>query len=134
MADTAGVGPDDDFISKHRPGSVADAVTRLTELIEARDLQVFSIVDHGRGARRVGMDLRDTVLVIFGSPIGGTPIMQAAPLAALDLPLKVLVWDDNGQTTISYTRPDALAVRHHLSPELATRIAGIGPLTEDLIS
>jgi uncharacterized protein (DUF302 family) len=134
MTDAAGTATDEGIISKHRVGSVADAVAALTGLIEARGMKVFSIVDHSGDARRIGLDLRDTVLVVFGSPAGGTPIMQAAPLAALDLPLKVLVWDNHGQTTVSYTSPDQLGARHHLSPELEARIAGIGPLTDELVS
>ena len=94
---------------------------------------VFAAIDHSGEARGHGLELRDTKLIIFGSPTGGTPVMQASPLAALDLPLKVLVWDDGGQTKVSYTDPDALAVRHHLSSELASRLAGIGPLTDAVV-
>jgi len=71
--------------------------------------------------------------VIFGSPVAGTPVMQASPLAALDLPLRVLVWDEDGRTRISYTEPEALAARHHLSADLTARLAGIGPLTDLLV-
>jgi uncharacterized protein (DUF302 family) len=68
-------------------------------------MKIFAIVDHSGEAQRHGLELRDTKLVIFGSPTGGTPVMQLFPLAALDLPLKVLVWDDNGRTSISFTDP-----------------------------
>ncbi len=134
MGDASEVGSETGIVSKSRSGSVADAVAKLTELVEARGMNIFTIVDHSGEARRNGLELRDTVLVVFGSPIAGTPIMEASPLAALDLPLKVLAWDDNGQTRISYTSPDVLAARHHLTNELASRIAGIGPLTDDLIA
>jgi uncharacterized protein (DUF302 family) len=93
---------------------------------------LFAVIDHSGQAEQHGLELRDTKLVIFGSPVGGTPVMQAAPLAALDLPLKVLVWDDNGQTRVSYTDPSVLAARHGLSIELGARLAGIGPLTDAL--
>lgn len=96
-------------------------------------MTVFAVIDHSGEARGHGLELRDTKLVIFGSPTGGTPVMQASPLAALDLPLKALVWDDDGETKVSYTDPDALAARHHLSSELASRLAGIGPLTDALV-
>jgi uncharacterized protein (DUF302 family) len=76
--------------------------------------------------------LRDTVLVIFGSPAAGTPVMVAAPLAALDLPLKVLIWADGEQTSVSYYEPGALAARHNLSPDLAQNLAGINALTDVL--
>jgi uncharacterized protein (DUF302 family) len=119
-------------ITKTVPGTVGEAVSRLTDLVGARGMTVFTVIDHSGEAQRVGLDLRDTKLVIFGSPSAGTPVMQASPLAALDLPLKVLIWDDDGQTRVSFTQPDVLAARHHLSDELATRLAGIGPLTDAL--
>jgi uncharacterized protein (DUF302 family) len=72
--------------------------------------------------------------VLFGSPAAGTPVMVAVPLSALDLPLKVLIWDDRGQTNVTYYTPDALAARHHLSPDLAARLAGIDPITDALIA
>jgi uncharacterized protein (DUF302 family) len=73
-------------------------------------------------------------LVLFGSPAAGTPVMQAAPLSALDLPLKVLIWADEGQTKVSYTDPATLAARYQLSADLAARLAGIGPLTDALVA
>jgi uncharacterized protein (DUF302 family) len=72
------------------------------------------------------------MVILFGSPAAGTPVMVASALAALDLPLKVLVWDDEGQTKVSYTDPAALAARHGLGPELAERLAGINALTDAL--
>ena len=122
------------IITKVRSGTVGDAVARLTDLIESRGMKVFTIVDHSGEAKEHGLELRDTKLVIFGSPVAGTPVMVASPLAALDLPLKVLVWDQDGQTSISYTDPVALAARHHLTDDLAARLAGIGPLTDALIA
>ena len=85
-----------------------------------------------RIARRAGLTLRDTKVVVFGNPSAGTPVMQASPLAALDLPLKVLVWHDDGGTKVSYTDPEVLAARHQLTAEQASRLAGIGPLTDAL--
>jgi uncharacterized protein (DUF302 family) len=128
----AEVPSDTGIVTKSAPGTVAATVAALTELVTARHMKVFAVIDHSGEAEREGLELRDTKLVIFGSPAGGTPVMQAAPLAALDLPLKVLVWDDGGQTRVSYTDPDVLAARHHLSAELAARLAGIGPLTDAL--
>jgi|ERR1700674_2393720 uncharacterized protein (DUF302 family) len=121
------------IITKTVSGSVDDAVDRLVQLVRDRSMNVFATIDHSGEARAHGLELRDTKLVIFGSPIGGTPVMQASPLAALDLPLKVLVWNDDGQTKVSYTDPDTLAARHHLSSDLASRLAGIGPLTDALV-
>lgn len=126
------VPTENDVVSKSSSASVTDTVDRLVELVEARGMKVFVVIDHSGEAERNGLELRDTKVVIFGSPAAGTPVMKAAPLSALDLPLKVLVWDDDGQTRISYVDPDALARRHHLSAELADRLAGIGPLTDAL--
>ncbi len=123
----------DEIVSKLSPRSVGATVDRLSAEIAARGLTLFAVVDHSGGARAAGLELRDTQLVIFGSPQAGTPVMQAAPLAALDLPLKVLVWADGEQTKVSYTAPAALAARHDLSEELAARLAGIDPLTDAAI-
>jgi uncharacterized protein (DUF302 family) len=120
------------MVTKRVPGSVDEAVERLTDLVAARGMTLFAIIDHSGEARAHGLELRDTKVVIFGSPVGGTPVMQAVPLAAVDLPLKVLVWDDDGQTKASYTAPAALAARHHLPADLAAALAGIGPLTDAL--
>jgi uncharacterized protein (DUF302 family) len=82
----------------------------------------------------VGLELRDTKVVIFGNPKAGTPVMQTAPLAALDLPLKVLVWDDGGQTNLTYTAPAVLAARYEIPDELLPALAGIDALTDAVIA
>jgi uncharacterized protein (DUF302 family) len=107
-------------------------VSRLTDLVAARGMTLFAVIDHSGAAQAHGLELRDTKVVIFGSPVGGTPVMQAVPLAALDLPLKVLVWDDAGQTRVAYTAPAVLAARYDLPADLAAPLAGIGPLTDAL--
>jgi uncharacterized protein (DUF302 family) len=122
------------FVTKLSPRSVADTVTRLTEMIQAKGMKLFAVIDQAAEARGAGLQLRDTALVIFGSPAAGTPVMAAAPLAALDLPLKVLVWADGEQTSVSYYSPAALAARHHLSADLARNLAGIDPLTDALVA
>jgi uncharacterized protein (DUF302 family) len=121
-------------LTKLSPRSVPDTVARLTAMITNKGLRLFAIIDQAAEARQAGLELRDTTLVLFGSPAAGTPVMVAAPLAAVDLPLKVLVWDDTGQTKISYNDPGWLAVRHHLSDELAANLAAIDPLTDALIA
>jgi uncharacterized protein (DUF302 family) len=120
-------------ITKVSPRSVADTVARLTSMVQAKGMKLFAVVDHSGEAEHVGLELRETKLVIFGSPQAGTPVMVAAPLVALDLPLKVLVWADGGQTKVSYTAPGALAARYKLSDELASALAGVNPLTDALI-
>jgi uncharacterized protein (DUF302 family) len=121
-----------EIITKTSHGSVGDVVARLTGLIAARGLKLFAVVDHSGEARRAGLELRDTMVVMFGTPAAGTPVMVASPLVALDLPLKVLVWDDEGQTKVSYLDPAALAARHSLEPELAGHLAGIHAITDAL--
>jgi uncharacterized protein (DUF302 family) len=120
-------------VTKASPGSVEETVARLADLVAARGMQVFAVVDHSGEAARVGLELRDTKVILFGSPAAGTPVMAAVPLSALELPLKVLVWDDDGQTKVTYTAPETLAERFGLPLELAGRLAGIGPLTDDLV-
>src|ERR1700693_201793 len=89
-------------ITKESPLSVEDTVARLLALVTSKGMKVFAVIDHSGAATGVGLMLRDTKVVIFGSPQAGTPVMQAAPLAALDLPLKVLIWADGSQTKVSY--------------------------------
>jgi uncharacterized protein (DUF302 family) len=112
---------------------VADSVGRLTEIIASRGLKLFAVIDHSGEARAAGLDLRETKVVIFGSPAAGTPVMESAPLAALDLPLKVLVWSDGDQTKLTYIKPAALAARYELSDELAARLGGIDPITDAVV-
>ena len=121
-------------VTKLSPQPVADTIARLTDLIAAKGMKLFAVIDQSAEAREAGLQLRDTTLVLFGSPAAGTPVMAAAPLAALDLPLKVLIWADEGQTRVSYYSPAALAARHHLGADLAARLAGIDPLTDSLIA
>jgi uncharacterized protein (DUF302 family) len=118
---------------KVSPRSVEETVARLLSLAEGKGLKVFAVIDHSGEAEKLGLELRETKVVIFGSPQAGTPVMEAAPLAALDLPLKVLIWSDDGQTKVTYTAPTTLAARYGLSDELAARLAGIDGLTDGLI-
>jgi uncharacterized protein (DUF302 family) len=120
-------------ITKLSPRSVAETVSRLLALVADKGMKVFAVIDHSGEARQRGLDLRETKVVIFGSPEAGTPVMVAAPLAALDLPLKVLIWADGSQTRVSYTAPAALAARYGLGDELAHRLAGIEVVTDVLV-
>jgi uncharacterized protein (DUF302 family) len=120
--------------TKRSPRSVSETVSRLTGMLGTRGIKLFTVIDQSAEARQVGLELRKTILVIFGNPVQGTPVMEASPLAALDLPLKVLVWADGEQTRVSYLAPIALAARHHLSPDLARNIAGIDALTDALVA
>jgi uncharacterized protein (DUF302 family) len=123
-----------DVVTKLSRESVAGTVARLTAMISAKGMRLFAVIDQAAEARQAGLALRETTLVMFGSPEAGTPVMAAAPLAALDLPLKVLVWADGGQTKVSYYAPAALAARYHLSADLAASLAGINALTDALVA
>lgn len=114
---------------------VPATLERLRAVVEETGLMVFALVDHSGEAARAGLSMPDTKLLIFGSPEGGTPIMQAAPLAALDLPLKVLVWENPaGGSFVSYLDPAYLAMRHQLTDDLAARIAGINAITDAAVA
>jgi uncharacterized protein (DUF302 family) len=126
--------PTSEIATRESPWSVAETVTRLVDLVAAKGLKVFAVIDHSGEAKERGFELRETKVVIFGSPEAGTPVMVSAPLVALDLPLKVLVWADGAQTKVSYTTPAALAARYHLTDELAGRLAGIDPLTDAVVT
>ena len=121
-------------VTKVSPRPVAATVSRLTEILAAKGMKVFAVIDQSEEARGAGLPLRETILVLFGNPAAGTPVMDAAPLSALDLPLKVLIWADGSRTNVTYYSPAALAARYGLSAELAANLAGIDPLTDALVA
>jgi uncharacterized protein (DUF302 family) len=94
---------------------VSEAINRLANKATSLGLRVFARIDHAAGAAQVGMDLRPTELLIFGSPKGGTPLMRDQQTAGIDLPLKVLAWEgEDGQVRLIYNDPAWLARRHGL--------------------
>ena len=123
-----------DTVTKISGRWVSDTVARLTELVAAKGMRLFAVIDQMAEARKAGLQLRETTMVIFGSPVAGTPVMVAEPLAALDLPLKVLVWADAQQTKVSYDAPAAIARRRGLSRELAANLSGINAVTDALVT
>src|SRR4029077_5872620 len=110
-----------------RPSAYAFAETlaRLDSALERRQLEIFARFDHSGAARRVGLPMPDTQVVVFGNPKSGTPLMLASPSLALDLPLRVLVAVDGGQAVVSYIAPSYLAERYGIPPDLVKNIAGI---------
>jgi uncharacterized protein (DUF302 family) len=120
--------------TKLSPRPVAATVSRLTGILAAKGMKVFAVIDQSEQAREAGLKLRETTLVIFGNPAAGTPVMDAAPLAALDLPLKILIWADGSGTNVSYFSPAAIAARYGLTAELAANLAGIDQLTDALVA
>jgi len=104
--------------------TVDQTVEKLRRILEAKGITLFALVDHSGEAAKVGMQLRPTKLLIFGSPKAGTPVMQAAPSIAIDLPLKILVWEDeSAKVWVSYNAPDFLRDRHHVPAELMQNLA-----------
>ena len=120
--------------TKVSPRSVTETVSRLTGILAEKGLKVFDVIDQSAEASKVGQQLRATVLVLFGNPAAGTAVMVAVPMAALDLPLKVLIWDDAGQTKVTYYGPAALAARYNLNADLTAKLAAIDPLTDALVA
>jgi uncharacterized protein (DUF302 family) len=121
---------DNGIVNRPSNHSVDETVERLKSILHAKGVTLFAIVDHSGEAEKAGMKMPPTKLLIFGNPKSGTPLMLAAPSSALDLPLKILVWEDvregsAGKVWISYNSPAYLAKRHGLPPELMSNIAVI---------
>lgn len=119
-------------VTKTASTSVTETSRRLLELLEHAGATVFAVIDQAAAARTVGQDLRETILVLFGNPAAGTPVMAAQPLAALDLPLRILIWDDNGTTRVSYLDPAALADRYGVDPALLAKLGVVHVLSDKL--
>ena len=118
-----------------RPGrqSVAQTIDELRRLMADRGFTVLNVIDHSGVAERAGVQMPDSKLVLFGKPAVGATVMVAAPLAALDIPLKVLVWEDkNGAVSVSYNSPEFLAGRHHLEGALRAPFDAVESIVEAL--
>ena len=121
------------IVNKPSHHSVDETLAKLQTILQAKGIAVFALVDHSGEAAKVGMKMRPTKLVIFGNPKGGTPLMLAAPTIAIDLPLKILIWeDDQGKVWVSYNTPEYLAERHALPPHLTENIAIIATLAGNI--
>jgi uncharacterized protein (DUF302 family) len=104
-----------DFIVKPSKYSVAETLDRLTKALKSKGITIMARVDHAGGAEKAGLKLKPTQLLIFGNPKLGTPLMQTNRGIGLDLPMKVLAWqDDKGQTWVTYTKPDVLKARYNI--------------------
>jgi uncharacterized protein (DUF302 family) len=109
-------GADDRVVAKKSPHSVAATLDRLTEVLTARGIGVAARVDHAAAAQKIGQSLKPTQVLIFGNPKLGTPLMQSNRRIGLDLPMKVLAWeDDSGQVWVTYVKPEALKSDHAIS-------------------
>lgn len=115
--------------SKPSNHSVDETVDKLRGMLQAKGVTLFALIDHSGEAEKVGMKMRPTKLLIFGSPKAGTPLMLAAPSSAIDLPLKILVWEDGqGKVWLSYNSPEYLKDRHGFPADLLPNIAVVETL------
>lgn len=112
-----------------------ETMGRLESAVSRRGLTIFARVDHAAGAAQVGQSLRPTDLLIFGNAKGGTPVMQAAQTAGIDLPLKALVWQDaNGTTWLSYNDPAWIGARHTASPSADAALDAVSRLLQAIVT
>jgi uncharacterized protein (DUF302 family) len=126
------MNPENGIINKAATHTVEQTVDKIQSLLQARGIKLFTIIDHSGEAAAIGMKMPPTRLLIFGNPKGGTPLMLASPSVAIDLPLKLLVWEDaQGNRWISYNSPQYLKERHSLPDELLKNIAVIEALAAE---
>jgi uncharacterized protein (DUF302 family) len=123
----------DGVITKPSSKSVAQTIDELKRVMADRGFTVFNVIDHRGVAERVGVQMPDSKLVMFGKPSVGAKVMLAAPRTALDIPLKVLVWEDmNGEVSVSYNSPESLAERHHLEGSLRAPFDAVESIVDAL--
>lgn len=121
--------PDNGIVNKPSHHSVDLTVEKLKGILQAKGVMLFALVDHSGEAEKVGLKMRPTKLLIFGNPKAGTPLMQATPSTAIDLPLKILVWEDaEGKVWVSYNSAAYLQARHGFPAELLQNIAVVETL------
>jgi uncharacterized protein (DUF302 family) len=113
------------------PHSVPETVERLESILRSKNLAIFARIDHSAEAAKVGLTMRPSQLILFGSPKSGTPLMVASPTLAIDLPLKALVWEDSeGKIWLTHNSPEYLKRRHQIPHDLLKNISGAGALFE----
>jgi uncharacterized protein (DUF302 family) len=126
-----GSAEDNGIVSKPSNHSVDQTVENLKNILQSKGITIFAVIDHSGEAEKVGMKMPPTKLLIFGSPKAGTPLMLAAPSIAIDLPLKILVWEDGrGKVWLSYNSPEYIMKRHGVPQDLLKNIVVVGTLAE----
>ena len=129
------MNPANDIITYPSPYSVPETLDRLDSILRAKNITIFARVDHSGEAERVGLHMPPTQLLIFGSPKGGTPLMLASPLSAIDLPLKALAWQDAaGKVWLSYNDSQYLKDRHTLPDSLLIPISNLNSLIQQAVA
>ena len=121
-------------VTKPSKYSVSETIDRIEKAVTAKGMKLFARIDHGGEAKQAGLEMRPTVLLIFGNPKGGTALMVARPTAAIDLPMKALAWEDqDGKVWLTYNSPELLHERHGVPTELTSRLDAVGMLLEQAV-
>jgi len=121
-------------VTKPSHYSVPETIDRIEKAVTAKGMRIFARIDHGGEAKKVGLEMKPTELLIFGNPKGGTPLMVAKPTAAIDLPMKALAWEDkDGKVWLTYNSPELLHERHGVPAELTSRLNPVGALLEQAV-
>jgi len=119
------------LVTKPSHYSVPETIDRIEKAVTAKGMRIFARIDHGGEAKKVGLEMKPTELLIFGNPKGGTPLMVAKPTAAIDLPMKALAWEDKeGNVWLTYNSPELLRQRHGVPAELISKLDSVGALLE----
>ena len=128
------LNPNNGILQKQSNHSVDETLEKLKRILQAKAVNLFAVVDHSGEAEKAGLKMPPTKLVIFGNPKAGTPLMLAAPSSAIDLPLKILIWEGNdGKVWVSYNSPAYLQQRHSLPEELLQNISVVETLAAAII-
>ena len=121
------------LITARSRSDVATTVRHLTAALQRRGITLFATIDHGAGARGVGLELPDEVVLVFGNPAAGTPLMRADPRAGIDLPLRILVWSGDDGTQVAFRDPQAMAEDFELAGQAGT-LAGLRGVLDALVA
>jgi uncharacterized protein (DUF302 family) len=121
-------------VTKPRKYSIPETIDRIERAVTAKGMKIFTRIDHGGEAKKVGLEMRPTELLIFGNPKGGTALMVARPTAPIDLPMKALAWEDkDGKVWLTYNSPELLKDRHGVPEELTSKFDPVGTLLEQVV-
>jgi uncharacterized protein (DUF302 family) len=127
--------PNNGMVHLNSPYSVSETIYRLEALLSERKIPLVARIDHAKAASEVGLQMRPTVLLIFGNAKTGSPLMIESPTLAIDLPLKAIIWEDSdGKTLVSYNTSEYLGERHNVPPGLLQNIAGIRAILERVVN
>ena len=130
----SGVKQSEGVVTRSSRYGFAETLDRLESALQRRQLEIFARFDHSGAARRVGLSMPDTQVVVFGSPKAGTPLMLASPSVALELPLRILIADGGGHAVVTYLSPSSLADRFGVPADLVKNIAGIDTIVDEVVA